>query len=39
MSQEQSTSWDGVEIRLLKIIAEVLNFTLEIHDATITRGR
>ncbi|VVC32852.1 Ionotropic glutamate receptor, L-glutamate and glycine-binding domain,Ionotropic glutamate [Cinara cedri] len=33
--EEQSTSWDGIEVRLLRIIAQILNFTLEIHDATI----
>lgn len=36
--QEQSLLWDGVEIRLLKIIAKILNFTLEVHDATLRKA-
>ncbi|XP_029347698.1 ionotropic receptor 21a-like [Acyrthosiphon pisum] len=39
LTQEQSTSWDGVEIRLLQIISRVLNFTLGIHDATFSKSR
>ncbi|XP_022168776.1 ionotropic receptor 21a isoform X2 [Myzus persicae] len=38
LTREQSTSWDGVEIRLLQLIAGVLNFTLEIHDATFSKS-
>lgn len=36
--QEQSLLWDGVEIRLLRIIAEILNFTLDVHDATLLKA-
>lgn len=39
LTQAQSTSWDGVEIRLLQLIAEALNFTLGIHDATFSKSR
>lgn len=35
--QEQTILWDGVEIRLLRIIAQLLNFTLEIHDASLSK--
>lgn len=37
--QEQSISWDGLEIRLLRLIAQVLNFTLEIRDASLSKVR
>ncbi|XP_060867810.1 ionotropic receptor 21a isoform X2 [Metopolophium dirhodum] len=37
LTPEQSTLWDGVEIRLLQLIAGVLNFTLGIHDATFSK--
>ncbi|XP_025193297.1 ionotropic receptor 21a [Melanaphis sacchari] len=39
LTQEQSILWDGIEIRLLQLIAGVLNFTLEIHDATLSKSR
>jgi hypothetical protein len=39
LTQEHSILWDGIEIRLLQLIAGVLNFTLEIHDATLSKSR
>ncbi|XP_060851670.1 ionotropic receptor 21a [Rhopalosiphum padi] len=37
--EHQSILWDGIEIRLLQLIAGVLNFTLEIQDATLSKSR
>lgn len=39
MYQEQDTKWDGVEIRLLQLISNVLNFSLVIHDASLSTTR
>ncbi|XP_050439120.1 ionotropic receptor 21a [Adelges cooleyi] len=36
---KKSASWDGVEIRLLRLISQILNFTLDIHDASTTKNR
>ncbi|CAH1737912.1 unnamed protein product [Aphis gossypii] len=39
LTQEQSILWDGIEIRLIQLLAGILNFTLEIHDATLSKSR
>ncbi|XP_050529771.1 ionotropic receptor 21a [Daktulosphaira vitifoliae] len=35
--QNDSNYWDGIEIRLLRMIAQTLNFTLDIHDASFSK--